>query len=42
MPTPRTFSLRFLAGTYQGGSLPVEWGREVVIGRAPGVDVPAQ
>jgi len=39
MAPARSFSLRFLAGTYQGGSVQVEWGREVVIGRAPGVDV---
>jgi FHA domain/Domain of unknown function (DUF4388) len=38
-PAAGPYALRFLAGRYQGGSLPVEIGRSVTVGRAAGCDL---
>ena len=32
----RAWALRFLTGRYQGGTVPLEAGRELTIGRLPG------
>lgn len=39
VPGPRCWVLRFLAGRYQGGSVPLEPGRELSIGRVPDADL---